>query len=280
MTDVRKVPASDGAEWLLGGIALLKRAPLTLGLLGFIWGAASALAQISGLLVLSLVMFLLGPILFAGMLFAAREVDMGRRATPAHLLQAMREGKGARLLAMLLPQIAALLLLALLLVAMFGGEQLQHIARVLEQMQANPDPELARTLPTGRILGWFGLAVVVGVLAGLFTFVSIPDVMFTARGAFESMVLSFRACLRNFGAILVLLVLMLIALFLLSLAVQVVMLMLGWLIGQQAALFIGQLVLFAIVLPVMAGTVYHAWRRMLGGGEGVVPPPLAGGIEA
>src|SRR5690348_6380886 len=92
MTDVRKVPASDGAEWLLGGFALLRRAPLTLGLLGLIWGGASALASMSGMLALSLVMALLGPILFAGMLFAAREVDMGRRATPAHLLQALREG--------------------------------------------------------------------------------------------------------------------------------------------------------------------------------------------
>ena len=31
MDTIRKLPASDGAEWLLGGFALLRRAPLALG---------------------------------------------------------------------------------------------------------------------------------------------------------------------------------------------------------------------------------------------------------
>lgn len=281
MTDVRKVPASDGAEWLLGGIALLRRAPLTLGLLGLIWGGASALASLSGMLTLSLVMALLGPILFAGMLFAAREVDMGRKASPAHLLQALREGKAVRLLAMLLPQLAALIVLAVLLLVMIGGEQLQHIAQVMEQIQANPDPALVETLPAGRLLGWLGLALLVGIIAGFFTFVSIPDVMFTGRGAFAAMALSFRACVRNLGAIIVLLVLMFIALFVLSLAIQIVVYVLGWLLGAPAAMFAGQLLMFSITLPVIAGTMYHAWRRMLGAADGVAPPPVhPAGFEA
>lgn len=280
MKEIRKVPASAGAEWLLGGFALLRKAPLALGLLGLIWGGLSALASVTGQLWLNLVMALLGPILFGGVIYAAREVDLGRPASPRHLLQGLREGKAVQLLAMLLPQIAALVILALLLVAMIGGEQLQHIAQVMAQMQSNPDPELAKTLPAGRMLGWLLLALVVGVVAGFFTFVAIPEVMFTQRGAFAAMATSFRACLRNLPALLVMIVLLLIALFAISLAVNLLIVLLALAIGQQPAAFIGQLLLMAVLLPVMGGAIYHSWRQMLGDAEVLPAPTRADGFEA
>lgn len=286
MTQIRKVPFNAGAEWLLGGFAVLRKAPLALGLLGLIWGGLSALASMSGQIWLSFVIALLGPILFGGMIYAAREVDQGRSAHPMHLLQGAREGKLPRLLAMLLPQIAALVVLAALLIAMFGAEQLQQMALVLQQLQTNPDPELAGTLPTGRMLGWLLLAIVVGVVAGFFTFVAIPDVMFTDRGAFSSMAMSFRACLRNLPAVILMIVLMFIALFAISIAVNLLVLLLAWGIGQQPAMFAGQLLLMAVLMPVMAGTIYFAWRQMLGEPAATVPVgavPVthdAGGFEA
>lgn len=280
MNEIRKVPASAGAEWLLGGFALLRKAPLALGLLGLIWGGLSALASVTGQLWLSLVMALFGPILFGGVIYAAREVDLGRTASPAHLLQGLREGKAVQLLAMLLPQIAALVVLALLLVAMIGGEQLQHIVQVMEQMQTNPDPELAKTLPASRMLGWLLVALVVGVVAGFFTFVAIPDVMFTQRGAFASMAISFRACLRNLTALLVMIVLLVIALFAMSLAVNLLIALLTWVIGQQPAMFIGQLLLMASLLPVMGGAVYYAWRGMLGDAPAAPVEVTADGFHA
>lgn len=280
MKEIRKVPASAGAEWLLGGFSLLRKAPLTLGLLGLIWGGLSALASVTGQLWLSLVMALFGPILFGGVIYAAREVDLGRHASPRHLLQGLREGKAAQLLAMLLPQIAALVILALLLLAMLGGEQLQHIAQVMQQMQANPDPELAKTLPAGRMLGWLLLALVVGVVAGFFTFVAIPEVMFTQRGAFAAMAISFRACVRNLPALIVMIVLLLIALFAISIAINLLIALLAWAIGQPSAAFIGQLLLMAVLLPVMGGAIYYAWRNMLGDAAAPPVPPQADGFEA
>lgn len=280
MTDVHKVPASAGAEWLLGGFALLRRAPLTLGLLGVIWSGLSALASVTGQLWLSLIVALLGPILFGGLIYAAREVDAGRHASPQHLLQGPREGKLLPLLLMLLPNIAALILLAMLLVVMIGSEQLQLIVSVMQQMQTNPDPELAKSLPAGRLLGWLALALVVGVVAGFFTFVAIPEVMFTQRGAFAAMATSFRACIRNLPALLVMIVLLLIALFAISIAVNLLMLVLAWAVGQQPAMFIGQLLLMSIVMPVMGGTVYYAWRQMLGHMPAVASPVTASGFEA
>jgi len=280
VTEIHKVPVSAGAEWLLGGFALLRKAPLALGLLGLIWGGLSALASITGQLWLSFVLALLGPILFGGVIYAAREVDLGRHASPAHLVQGLREGKVARLLAMLLPQFAALAVVIVLLFAMIGSEQLQHLVQVMEQMQTNPDPQLAETLPAGRLFAWLLAALVVGVIAGFFTFIAIPDVMFTERGAFAAMKVSFRACVRNVGALLVLIVLLFIAMFALSLAVQLLVGLLGLAIGAQPAMFVGQLLLMAVLLPVMGGAIYYAWRQMLGTAPPASTPVNAGGFEA
>lgn len=283
MTEIRKVPASAGAEWLLGGFALLRRAPLALGLLGLIWGGLSTLASMTGQLWLSLSLALLGPILFGGLVYAAREVEQGRAARPGHLVQGLHDRKVPRLLAMLLPQLAAVVILVTLLFAMIGAEQLQQLALVMEQMQTNPDPQLAETLPAGRMFAWLLIALAVGLLAGFFTFVAIPEVMFTDRPAIESMVLSFRACVRNLSALLVMILLTLIAVMAISLAVQLVVVVLGLVIGAQPAMIIGQVLLLVVVLPVMAGAVLYAWRQMLGGdGADRIPeqPIDAGGFEA
>lgn len=279
MTEIRKVPATDGAEWLLGGFALLRAAPLGLGLLGALWGAVAAIASLSGSVAVNLLMTLLGPILFAGMIHAAREVDHGRAAQPVHLLQGVKQGRVPALLAMLLPQIAALVLLAILLIAMLGGEQLQHIAQVMEQMQTDSNPALAQSLPTGRLFAWLLIALAVGIFAGFFTFVAVPEILFRDRGAIDAMRLSLRACLRNFTALIVMVVLLLIALFALSLLISLVTALISLATGPRAAQLVGQLVMFAIVLPVTGGMVYHAWRRMLG--DGALPPATpVGGIEA
>ena len=281
MDGIRKVRAGAGAEWLMGGIALLRKAPLQLGLLGLIWGGLSALGSLGGQVWLSLLLALAGPVLFGGVVYAAREVDQGRPANPAHLVQGMRDGKLLRLLAMLLPQIAALVVMGVLLVAMIGPEQLQHTTQVLAQLQTNPDPALAETLPTGRLLLWMLAVLGVGVISGFFTFVAIPEVMFTDRGAFAAMKLSLRTCLRNLGALVVLVVLMMIAVIALSLVLQLLALVLAFALGAQAATFATQLLLMAMLLPVMGGAVYLAWRQTVGDApSAAVPPAPARGIEA
>ena len=281
MDGIRKVRAGAGAEWLMGGIALLRKAPLQLGLLGLIWGGLSALGSLGGQVWLSLLLALAGPVLFGGVVYAAREVDQDRPANPAHLVQGMRDGKLLRLLAMLLPQIAALVVMGVLLVAMIGPEQLQHTTQVLAQLQTNPDPALAETLPTGRLLLWMLAVLVVGVISGFFTFVAIPEVMFTDRGAFAAMKLSLRTCLRNLGALVVLVVLMMIAVIALSLVLQLLALVLAFALGAQAATFATQLLLMAMLLPVMGGAVYLAWRQTVGDApSAAVPPAPARGIEA
>ena len=112
MSTINKVPASAGAEWLLGAFALIRRAPLALGVLGVLWGLLSLLAVQAMAINVTLAMFLqlalalLAPLLFAGMLWAVREVDQGRPAMPSHLFHALRGEQFRSLLATLLPQLA------------------------------------------------------------------------------------------------------------------------------------------------------------------------------
>ncbi|RBF36898.1 hypothetical protein BRM44_16495, partial [Xanthomonas oryzae pv. oryzae] len=85
MSEIRKVPASAGAEWLLTGFSLLKRAPLALGALGVIWSVAASLVVSLSVLVpllgpaLQFLLLLAGPLFMGGLLWAIREVDEGRR---------------------------------------------------------------------------------------------------------------------------------------------------------------------------------------------------------
>ncbi len=279
MTDIRKVPLGAGAEWLLGSVALLRKAPLTLGLLGLIWGGLSTLASLTGQIWLSLLFGIAGPILFGGIIYAAREVDQGRPASPAQLLQGLHDGKATRLLAMLLPQMAALAVLVVLLVVMVGPQQLQQISQVMVELQTNPDPALMESLPVGRLFGWMLAALVVGVVAGFSTFIAIPEVMFTDRGALAAMGKSLRACLRNLGAMIVLMVLMVIAMIAFSLALQLVGMLLTLVVGAQASMFAIQVLLMAVLLPVMSGAAYLGWRQMTADAP-ALPVASANGFEA
>jgi len=274
MTDVRKVRPSAGAEWLLGGFSLLRRSPFGLGVLGAIFGLLVTAVTMLGttspalLMVQQVVLLLLGPLLVAGMVWAAREVDEGRSANPGHLLRGVQDGKTARLWATLLPQIAATLGVLLLLSVMVGPTQMQALVAAVEQAQGQtqPDPTLFAHLPLGRMFLWGLLALVVGIVAGFFTFTAIPDMMFGEVGAIEAMKRSFRACVANLPALIVFFVLLLISVFAISLAVTLVGMLVGVVAGQVATLVVVQALMMGVLLPVVTGAIYYAWRQLLGGG--------------
>src|SRR5690606_9405894 len=143
--------------------------------LGALWGLLASLVVTLGLAVpalgtiLQLLVALAGPVLFAGLVWAVREVAHGRPALPAHLLQGWNEGRWPQLLATLLPQVAAGLLLGVMLLVLVGPQQLQHLAQASEELNAmaqagqQPTPEeveaLVAGLPSGRILLWLLLGL-------------------------------------------------------------------------------------------------------------------------
>lgn len=285
MNDIRKVPASAGAEWLLGGFGLLRKAPLGLGLLGVLYGlltllvAASVRLGTGAFMLLELAMVLAGPLLMGGIAWAVRDVDQGGRAEPSDLLQGFRGGRAGRLLLTLLPNIGAVLVCLVLLYAMIGGEALTQVVTALERASAtggNPDSDVFTGFPFDRFALWLLLSLVIGVTAGFFTFVAIPEIMFTGHSAFTAMGRSFRACVRNLPAFLVMLVLLVIAVIAVYIAVMIVGAIVNLVAGQNAMQVVVQLLSTAILMPVAMGTVYTAWKQMLPAGDAPVDTPVAG----
>ncbi|WP_372016981.1 BPSS1780 family membrane protein [Pseudoxanthomonas sp. 10H] len=278
MDTIRRLPASDGAEWLLGGFALLRRAPLALGTLGALWGLLASLVVTVGLAVpalatiLQLLVALAGPVLFAGLLWAVHEVAHDRPALPGHLLHAAREGRVPALLATLLPQVAAGLLLGMLLLVLVGPQQLQHLAEVSHELnalaqsgqQATPEQveALVGDLPAGRILLWLLLGVAAAVAVAMTVFVAVPRILFDRREGLQAMGDSLRACVANLPALAVFLLLTMVAIFAVYFGVLLVALVLQLLAGPMVAMWAAQLLLMAVLMPLLAGAVYTAWLRL------------------
>jgi len=290
MSEIRKLPASAGAEWLLTGFALLRRAPLPLGMLGMTWGLVALLAygvsMVSPTLgvAVQFLMLLAGPIFMGGMLWAVREVDEGRPARPSHLLHGLQEGRAPHLLMSLLPQALAVIVLAALLLLMIGADGWQHLSHVMAQLNeinqsgAQPDPAqvqaLVAELPAGRILLWLLLVIVTFAALSLALFVMPPQVMFDHATGVHALRESLRAGVRNLPALLVFFLLTFVALVAIYFAVMLVSMLASLLIGM-AAMPLAQLLLMAVLMPVFAGAVYAAWKQMFGHAD-VAAPPLAG----
>lgn len=295
MSEIRKLPASAGAEWLLSGFTLLRKAPAGLAMLGVIWALAAllvmALAALNQQLstVAQLLMGMAGPLFFAGLVWAVREVDQGRPAHPRHLLQGLQEGRTFNLLAALLPQLVAGLVLGILLLTLIGSSGMQQLSEVMEKLNAisqsgaQPSPAemeaLAASLPAGRILLWLLclLAVFIAVALALFTFS--PQVMFEHRNGLQALNHSLRACLHNLLPMLVFFLLSLVTVFAVYFAVMIVAMIAQLIGGTLLALFIAQLALMGVLMPVFAGAVYAAWKQMFAHPDespllpGQAPPP-------
>ncbi|MBD9370843.1 BPSS1780 family membrane protein [Xanthomonas sp. XNM01] len=289
MDATRKLPASAGAEWLLGGFALLRQAPLALGTLGALWGLMASLAVMFSLaapplaMALQLLVTLAGPILFAGLVWAVREVAQGREASPVHLLQGAREGKVPSLLATILPQAVAGLALGVLLLTMIGPDQLQRLYSVSEELNAlaqsgaQPTPQqveaLIAGLPAGRILMWLMLGVLAALAVSIMLFLSVPRILFDHRGGFAAMGDSLRAGLNNLPALLVFFLLTFIALFAIYFGLTVIGVIVQAVAGPLLAMWLTQMLLMAVVMPLLAGAVYTAWVQLFAVGADPVAAP-------
>ncbi|GGD51094.1 BPSS1780 family membrane protein [Pseudoxanthomonas indica] len=277
MSTINKVPASAGAEWLLAGFALLRKAPIALGLLPIVWGLASTLLVVlvamTGVTALfyaaQFVLVLAGPLFFAAMVWAVREVDAGRPVHPRDLLQPIRDGHARALIATLLPQIVASLALGLLLLLMIGMDEINHLLEVFEKLQAiaaaggQADPALIASLPAGRLLLWLLLVVVTFVAIKWMTFIAAPQILFSGADAFTAMADSLRACLRNWSAMLVFYLLTGLTIFAVTFASLIVAAVLQLVAGPTVAVTIWQLGLLAVLTPVLAGAMLAAWRQMM-----------------
>ncbi|WCE05513.1 BPSS1780 family membrane protein [Pseudoxanthomonas sp. JBR18] len=287
MSMINKVPASAGAQWLLDGLATLRRAPLQLGLLGALWALLSllaaqvmALATVPGLF-LQLLLGLASPVLFAGVLGAVRKAQTGQAVVPGDLFRGFRTGHVPSLVATLLPQVLLALAAGLLLMALLGSQgvqQLQEVIAHLEEQAATggqPDPALVSQLPAGRLLLWLALLVAGALVASLLVFVAVPDVVFGDRRGGEAMFNSLRACLHNLPAVILFYVLLFIVLVPLMIMVQLLGLAMTMVGGQLLGVLVTNVLLMGVMLPLIAGCVASAWRQLLGGAAGASAMPPA-----
>lgn len=290
--EIRKVPASAGAEWLLGAFGLLRKSPLGFGLLGLIYAGLSLMVVMTMQSVpalggaLQLVFLLIGPLVIAGMIFAANEVDEGRKASPGHLLAAIRTGKAGRVITTLVPQIAlALVCLALLylIVGQANIEKLMEFSVKLQtqaQTQGKIDPdfmaEMMRELPAGRLGLWFIAVAAIAFGAIFFTLTIIPDIMFTEVRLVAAMRRSYRACTQNFLALLVFLLLGFVVMMAFGVGLGVLGGLAG-LIGGDIAMLLLNAIGNGVFVAFIAGAMYFAWKQMLGGGD-TAPTAASTGI--
>lgn len=290
MSTINKVPASAGAEWLLAGFALLRKAPFALARLPILWGLASTmlvtLAALTGtvaaLYVVQFLLILAGPLFFGAMIFAVREVDEGRPALPSQLLQPIRDGHASALVATLLPQVAAAVVLGVLLFAMIGTDQLEHLMDVFAKMQAitaaggEPDPSLVADLPAFRLLLWLMLVAVTFLAIKWMTFIAAPQIMFSGADAVTAMRNSLRACAHNWTAMLVFYLLAGITLFAVTFGSLIVASLVQIFAGPMVGAILWQLILLSVLTPVLSGAMYAAWRQLLpssaSAGTRAVPP--------
>ena len=289
--DVRKVPATAGAEWLLGGFILLRRSPGGFGLLALsyaaLWLTVVGLAQaVPALLApLQLTFFLIGPLLLAGMIFAAREVDEGRSAAPAHLLAALRTGKAARLVSTVLPQVALMALCGILLYIVVGADHIENLLKLYAKLQAQAesnipfDPSEFASIPIGRLFLWVLLVFGVGLTGFLFTFTLVPDMLFTDTRLVPGMARSFRACSANLGALAVFLVLGFVVMMAVGFGFVLVS-QIAMLVAGQAGLLIANAAFNGLMTVFASGVMYFAWKQLLGDGSPAPQSPSAlTGIE-
>jgi uncharacterized membrane protein len=279
--EIRKLPASAGAEWLLGGFGLLRRSPLGLGAMGALYGALALLLSLAAahsvslFMLLEVVLIVIGPLLVGGMVYAASRVDAGGRAEPGQLLQGVREGRVAPLLATLLPQIALTIAAVLLLVVVIGPQRIAEMGQLVERMQqqATPDPELLRGFPVGRLLLWLLLVFVAAIVTSFFTFIAVPGIMLAGNRAFAAMATSFRACVRNLPAMVVFFLLTMIAAMAVYIAVMLLGLVAALVGGPTAMQVVVQLLATAVLMPVVTGAMYFAWKQMTGQATAIAPSP-------
>lgn len=298
MDTIRRLSASAGAEWLLGGFALLRKAPLALGMLGALWGLLGTLVVFMAAVVpalaaaLQLLVAIAGPVLFAGLVWAVREVQHGRPALPAHLARGLQGGHVPALLTTLLPQVVAGMALGVLLLVLVGPDQLQRLSAVSEELNTmaasgvQPSPEQVQAmvagLPAGRILLWLLLGLCMGVAVAMTVFVSVPRILFDGRPGLAAMGDSLRAGFANLPAVMVFTLVTVIALFAVYFAVMLLALLAQAIAGPLFGALVAQVLLMAVVMPLLAGAVLVAWGQLFGGGAAPSSPdPVASGrLEA
>lgn len=256
--NMRKVPASQGLQWIATALRLFGRHFAVFFLMGIVIMMLGQIPYLGSFIVL-----LLGPALTAGIVFAA---DQSVRGTPPRIGMLFKAFDGshqlASFVALCLPTLALMLMLGFIaagaLMAVSGGDPAK-----IQSLQSDP-AALIEALRTH--LGAFIVVLVAGGLLNLaLTLFAAPLVMLRQQGGFSAMSQSLRTVTGNLGAFAMLIV-GLMVLSLLAGTVLILLATLGRTLGTWLPLV---LYLFLMVLSVVfsALLMYVAWRDVFDDGS-------------
>jgi hypothetical protein len=249
---IRRVKAERGSVWLVNALRLFARHPATLAGMGAIIALINAVPVIGALF-----LTVFGPALFAGLLFAAREAQAGRRAEIGQLFAGFRlQGRLPKLVVLCLPGVAAGFVASWLIIDLFGAEALQGLAtgsRAITDIAALPEKSV------GLSIAGIALATLVAYLA---VFFAIPQVMFRGVPPWTAMAQSLLASAANLPALLVYVLVLLVFFLATMIALGIVGVLLSAL-GPMVQWLV-QIAAVAVLMPVALAASLQAWQDVFG----------------
>lgn len=238
----QKTEAGSGLNWITGAIQLVLKNPGVFLVMGLIVAAIGIVPILGGL-----VMIVIGPALYGGIVFAAREQESARTTEIGHLFRAFNEpGKSGSMIMLCLPSIAGAVLLFVLLMIVVGGALLGGGLSVL---RGGGSAESLLTALGGGALVLIPIALAIALIVYALQFFAIPRVMLEGAEPIAAMKQSFLDCIGSLWAFLVFVAVLMGAAIVLSLTLG--------LLG-----FVGDLLVTALLTPVIGCGLYLAWRQV------------------
>ena len=240
---IRKVPAGNGVTWITEAIQLILKNPGPFVLMGLVIAVAGVI-PILGALALAI----LGPALYGGIAWAAREQSRGGKAVFEHLFQAFQqEGKIGPMLLLCLPGVIGGVVSAILLVILISS-----IGFAGAGISAATDSSAALWASRG-MGGLLALVFIMALAIPVFalTLFAIPDLMFKHNDAIGAMKQSVRASVDNIGALLLYLLILIVAMFLIK-------------VLSVISVFLAQFLVFIALAPIVGTSMYLAWKDVYG----------------
>ena len=231
----RQVDAGEGWSWIARGWGLFTQSAALWVVTALIFGILYFILMLIPLIG-SLAAAILGPALFGGLVYGAREVERGNALEVAHLFQAFREpGRAGPMLVLGLVPLVAAILSGVLAMVIVGG--------AVGVGAASGSEGAAAGMAAGGGLLVMLLTIAIGLVVGALLLFAIPRVMFGLAAPGQAIAESVQATLANIGAYLVFAIV-----YVLLSIVAAIPLGLG----------------FLVLIPVMAGAVYAAHGAVFG----------------
>lgn len=309
--DIRALPVGQGLAWFKQAIDLGGRNPravfgAAMLLILALYTAAMLMALVLAVMVgggdaasggspdmrlvmavaipLTLLVMFLVPILLGGLMHVVREAEAGRPVRARDVFAPLRTAQGRSLALLGLVQIAMTVVGGVLMVAIAGSDYWRDYLQAMQQAMTGSQPVMPQPANGGLL---FVVQLVFNYFSYALMLFSIPLMLFSGNSLGEALRNSLRASVRNVGANLLAGMLFIGALLVSALVVALVAALLAMLGGAIHAAVGGALSMLAmlgfaaLVLVLVVGAAYLAWRDTFGDAASLPPaPPVLHGFEA